>query len=268
MKSYAIDAFQERDEELSRLERQARMGWALERGMLERIGFGGSGTCLDLGCGSGQVSMLLAESFPGARVIGVEPSDALRHRARSVAGDRELSQRCTFVNGTAEAIPLPDGSVDLCLSRFVFQHLDDPVRALREIFRVLAPEGVVVIEDIDDRCVVVHEEPPDFGRFMVRSAGAQARLGGDRHVGRKLGSYLHRAGFERARTAIMPVSSDDIPLAALVEVFFGFRHEAMQAVDMFDQRDGDVMNELRGLPGVDGSWAAASVFFGHARKDR
>jgi len=99
------------------------------------------GMCLDLGCGTGRFTAVLAQTF-ACPVVGVEPSEAMLAVARAEAmPDVEWKQ------GTAEDIPLESASVGLVFMSQVFHHLSHPQEALREIHRVLMPEGCLVIRN-------------------------------------------------------------------------------------------------------------------------
>ena len=87
---------------------------------------------VDLGCGTARFTRLLAEVLH-ASVVGVEPS--MRMLAERELRDGPLAR---FVAGTAEALPLADGSIDLIFASMVYHHLR-PDAALAEARRVLRP---------------------------------------------------------------------------------------------------------------------------------
>src|ERR1051325_5508091 len=93
-------------------------------------------TALDLGCGTGRFSEALAARF-NAEVIGVDPSMKMLQQARR----KQLDGRVRYHSGRGEAIPLPDGSVDLVFMSMVFHHFDNPALAARECRRVLREGG-------------------------------------------------------------------------------------------------------------------------------
>jgi SAM-dependent methyltransferase len=97
---------------------------ALDRATLE-LGLSAASTVLDLAAGTGKLTRPLAERF--AHVTAVEPDDAMR---ACIAGDAR--------SGTAESIPLEDGSVDAVFVGSAFHWFDWP-RALAEIRRVIRP---------------------------------------------------------------------------------------------------------------------------------
>lgn len=102
---------------------------------------GGSiSTILDLGCGTGRFSEGLARRF-GARVVGVDPSEKMLDQARR----KRPSSGIHYERGTAEAIPLVAGAVDMIFMSMSFHHFTDPERAAWECRRVLRPDGSVVV---------------------------------------------------------------------------------------------------------------------------
>lgn len=99
---------------------------------------------LDLGCGSG--FWLQKYQHSAAKVIGVEPDPHLVDLARNRPG------RAQVLHGSAEHIPLPDGSVDVVHARFAYffpYRGFDPTPGLVEVGRVLTPGGKLVVIDND-----------------------------------------------------------------------------------------------------------------------
>lgn len=111
--------------------------------LASELGFGPGSTVVDLAAGTGKLTRGLITS--GARVIAVEPVPGMRTQLlRAVPAAEALA-------GTAEAIPLADGSADAVLVAQAFHWFDVPVAAA-EIRRVLRPRGGlgVVYNDWDD----------------------------------------------------------------------------------------------------------------------
>jgi SAM-dependent methyltransferase len=103
--------------------------------LAQRLSLGPGRTVLDLGAGTGKLSRLLVET--GARVVAVEPVEEMRRLLETVTGVEALA-------GAAEAIPLPDVSVDACTIAQAF-HWFEPVVALAEIHRVLRPGSALAL---------------------------------------------------------------------------------------------------------------------------
>ncbi|HHL21001.1 MAG TPA: methyltransferase domain-containing protein [Aliiroseovarius sp.] len=114
--------------------------------LLEELDLGAVNRVLDIGCGSGIVTLALARVLgPGAQAIGVDLSDGMLAFARQAAGQQGLDERAVFVKGDAEALDMPDGDVDAVVSLYAFRHLPHPDKAATEAFRVLRPGGRVAI---------------------------------------------------------------------------------------------------------------------------
>jgi SAM-dependent methyltransferase len=106
--------------------------------------FGGR-VWVDLGSGAGGLGLAMLEKLSEGTMVLMDPStDALR-RALESAQERRLSARTVTVLGSAESIPLPDGSVDVVVSRGSFYFWQDRAQGLREIWRVLRPGGRAMI---------------------------------------------------------------------------------------------------------------------------
>ena len=96
---------------------------------------------VDLGCGTGTLSELVAEH--GHRVTGVDLSARMVDRARCKT--RASGAAATFVVGDATAPPLPRASADVVLARHVIWALPDPLSALRRWVDLLRPRGRLVL---------------------------------------------------------------------------------------------------------------------------
>jgi SAM-dependent methyltransferase/GNAT superfamily N-acetyltransferase len=262
--SYSIVTLDDPNAELARLEAQARVGWGVELHWLRRAGFKDHSTYLDLGSGPGVTSFMLAQTFPRSKVIGVEPEAMLRERARERAEENGIQDRCEFIAGMGQEIPLPDDSVDFCYARFVMQHVPDPIPIFRELRRVTRPGGVVVVADVDDEGVVVYPEPEGLRDFQIRSSQAQRGLGGDRSVGRKLMAHMHAAGFAAPFTEVAPVTSHDLPKSLLVNIAFSFKEQTLKRAELWkDGPDDDVLRAMSGVAEDPDGWMLIPVFFSH-----
>jgi ubiquinone/menaquinone biosynthesis C-methylase UbiE len=105
---------------------------------------------LEIGCGTGNLALLVKRLHPDAEVVGMDPDPKALARARRKAGRKELPVRLD--RGFAEDLPYPDASFDRVLSAFMFHHLgpDEKVEALREVRRVLTPGGSLHLLDIGE----------------------------------------------------------------------------------------------------------------------
>ena len=94
---------------------------------------------LVLGCGPQPQPMLILTRM-GHRVVGVEPVQSFVETARQY-----LDAPASVLTGSAEHIPLPDNSQEIVFFESVLEHVDSIPQSLEEIYRVLAPGGVLYL---------------------------------------------------------------------------------------------------------------------------
>jgi SAM-dependent methyltransferase len=93
----------------------------------------------DVGCGTGALTHAILERCDPAAVTGIDASAAFVEHARAHTSDA----RATFLTGDAQALPLPDASVDAAVSGLVLNFVPEPARAAAEMARVVGAGGVV-----------------------------------------------------------------------------------------------------------------------------
>ena len=127
-------------------------------------------TVLDLGSGGGIDVLLSAKRVgPAGKVFGLDMTDEMLALARE--NQRQAgATNVEFLKGTIEAIPLPDGSVDVVISNCVINLSSDKDAVFREAFRVLKPGGRVAVSDV----VVRGDVPADVRRSMELWVGCIA----------------------------------------------------------------------------------------------
>jgi ubiquinone/menaquinone biosynthesis C-methylase UbiE len=103
------------------------------------------GEALDVGCGAGHLSFALAPHVH--RITACDPSDSMLATVRVTAAERGHSSIET-VQGRAEHLPFADARFDLVCSRYSAHHWLDLPAALRQMRRVLAPGGWLVLIDL------------------------------------------------------------------------------------------------------------------------
>lgn len=99
-------------------------------------------TILEPGCGTGRLTVELAETVgPAGRIVANDISSAMLRRARK----RRLGRRVRWVQGPAESLQLPAESVDRIVCFQSFPHFDDRRKVLRQFRQMLRPEGRLAI---------------------------------------------------------------------------------------------------------------------------
>ena len=102
---------------------------------------------LDLGCGTGTLTVLLKQTHPSAEIIGMDGDPIVLAIAREKATKQNVT--IPFDKGLAFQLPYSDSSFERVVSSLMFHHLtaEDKQRALGESFRVLKPGGELLIVD-------------------------------------------------------------------------------------------------------------------------
>jgi len=98
---------------------------------------------LDIGCGHGTLAIEMA--IRGGVVVGIEPGEAWRLVAQKRVAKLRCKKRITILAGEAEALPCADSSFDYVLSVQVLEHVKYPKNAIKELKRVLKPNGIVYV---------------------------------------------------------------------------------------------------------------------------
>ncbi len=141
-------------------------------------------TCvLDVGCGAGQTLRVIEEINPSATLLGLEPDET------ALATGRALSERIYFLKAEAEELPLADKVASHVICRVAINYMNQD-RAFREMIRVLAPGGKLILSFIGSGYAlkqVVHPERP----------GLRQRLGNLKDL--LAGMLLHAWGFQGQR---------------------------------------------------------------------
>ena len=188
--SYTID---ERNPERQQL--LAQLLAPSTREVLARLPRIPNARCLDLGCGQGNTTRLLAEAMGAAACVGVEYDPALVEYASTQVNPASVS----FQQGDVTRLSLPDASFDVVFCRFLLIHLADPMSAVREMLRVVRPGGYVVAYE------------PDFvGEFSDPESSALGLINRvwnglfqNPKGGRRLLRYFREAGASRLQGGVL-----------------------------------------------------------------
>jgi ubiquinone/menaquinone biosynthesis C-methylase UbiE len=106
------------------------------------------GRILDAGCGFGETLHYLAKNFPETELIGMDLSEPLLEIARSHNSQSDFLNKIEFINADVHNIPYPDEYFDVVLSINMVHLVDDPLKMLQELERVLHKNGYLFIADI------------------------------------------------------------------------------------------------------------------------
>lgn len=142
---------------------------------------------LEIGCGTGNLALLVKRMSPHLDVTGLDPDPRALARARRKA--RRAGLALQLDRGFADQLPYPDGHFDRVLSALMFHHLDADLRvaSLREARRVLRPQGSLHLMDFGGES--------HHGHGLARLARRSRRLQGNWDD--QIPALLREAGFSQ-----------------------------------------------------------------------
>jgi SAM-dependent methyltransferase len=199
MQTYAIKGGESGRERL-RVLSHIRQGATLD--LLDQIGVRPGMSCLDVGCGGGEVSRELARRVGASgRVVGLDMDLAQLEIVRTETVAQKFLN-IDYCVGDAAAPPSNLGRFDVVYTRFLLCHLKRPSETLSWMVSCLKPGGVLAIEDCDFSGYFCHPPSPAFDRYVELTAKVMRRRGGDPYIGLKLPSMLLESGLAIGGVAV------------------------------------------------------------------
>jgi SAM-dependent methyltransferase len=187
-----------RPDELERLINQARFVEQLTEHALRRAGLMPGARVLDVGCGPGDMSFLVARLVgPAGWVLGVDQAvDAVRTARSRAAGLGNVHFAVADLAG--DALPLRE-PVDALTGRLILMHLPDPAAVLRRLIRYVRPGGLVVFQEMNLGGASSEPACPLFDTAMGWVLAAFARAGVSPRAGLRLCQVFQDAGLPAPR---------------------------------------------------------------------
>jgi ubiquinone/menaquinone biosynthesis C-methylase UbiE len=106
------------------------------------------GKIIDVGCGFGATNLALAQRFPDSEFVGIDLSEPLLEIAKEAATKANLSGRVRFEKADVHQIPYPENTFNAALNINMLHLVENPIKMLNEIERVLVPDGYLFITDL------------------------------------------------------------------------------------------------------------------------
>ena len=173
----------------------------LNSAMLREMNLRGDERVLDLGSGLGQFTRMMARAVPQGHVVGIEFHTEQLAAAKRIAANDGESTLADFRSGDALNLDLGDewGTFDVAHTRFLLEHVPDPLRAVTSMVRAVKSGGRIVLADDDHGVLRLWPEPAGWMSLWDAYMRAYERIGNDPHVGRRLVQLLHQAGAHPVR---------------------------------------------------------------------
>lgn len=161
--------------------------------LLKTAGIGKGMKCLDVGCGGGYVTHLMAGFVgPQGRVVGTDSDGAILALAQEDAAAESLNN--VEFRRTDASICQEEEEYHLVYARFVLTHLSEPEKCLAAMVQTCKPGGLIVIEDIDFTGSFCYPPCGAYQKYTELYQQVVHRRGGDPNIGPKLPGMLRRAG--------------------------------------------------------------------------
>jgi len=151
-------------------------------------------TLLDVGCGPGTITLDFAEKLSSGTVVGIDSSEGIITKVLegvSPSGEKN----CSFKIGDAYNLDFGDNSFDIVHAHQLLQHLQDPIAALREMHRVVRPDGIVAIRDADYGGMIWSPSNPRLNEWMDMYQNMTRKNNVEANAGRFLFSWASQIDF-------------------------------------------------------------------------
>ncbi|MBS0190252.1 MAG: methyltransferase domain-containing protein [Phycisphaerales bacterium] len=238
----------------SEQERLSLMNTILNERTLRELAVREGDHVLDVGSGLGQMSIAIAkQAGTGGRVIGVERSAEQIEKALAALRISGLGHRqVDFRQGEAADPPLlpgEAGSFNLCFTRFLLEHVPDPLAVVRRMVQACVPGGRIVLADDDHELLKLYPEPAGFTEIWGAYMELYRRNRNDPVIGRRLVQLLHQAGATPTRNTWVwfgACSGNDM-FEPVVDNLAGILRGAAPTLEAQGLVDGDAMQYLCGV---------------------
>jgi 2-polyprenyl-3-methyl-5-hydroxy-6-metoxy-1,4-benzoquinol methylase len=170
--------------------------------LLKTAGISDGMKCLDVGCGGGYVTLLMAGLVgPQGKVVGTDSDAAILALAREDAEAGHF-ENVEFRHTDASNCQ-GEAEYDLVYARFVLTHLSEPEKCLNAMLKASKLKGVIVIEDIDFAGSFCYPYCAAYQRYTELYQQVVHQRGGDPNIGPKLPGMLRRAGAEEVQVNVV-----------------------------------------------------------------
>ena len=197
-----------------RLDLIARLFEATSRRFLEGAAPRAPHLALDLGCGPGNTTRLIADALRPERTVGLDRSGPFIERAR-----RDAPPQVEFVEHDVFVTPFPLEPADVIFARLLLAHLPDRSDVVARWITQLAPGGVALLDEIEE----LRTDEPAFTEYLPVAVEVVARSGGRLLAGPELGAMSDPPGTQRIWDQVVSLDAS----AAQVAPIFGMNLQVL-----------------------------------------
>jgi SAM-dependent methyltransferase len=215
-----------------------RVKWPTTQLLLRAAGLRAGMSCLDVGCGSGDVTLKMAALVgTEGNVVGVDRDQSILQLASQEAERQGLS--VNFRRLDTEELA-QESAYDLVFARYLLSHLPRPQRAVELMVRAVRPGGRLVLEDVFFPGHICYPTNPAFDRYLeLYQAVASAKEGGDAAIGVRLLGMALEAGLVEVRVGLVVPTFRDGEGKRVARVTMEHLREAVVGAGLASGREVD-----------------------------
>lgn len=149
---------------------------------------------VDLGCGPGFTTRLIASVLQARQTVGLDTSKRFLDMARSQA-----ASRIVYTQHDVTQVPFPTEAADVLFCHLLLPHLADPAAVLRIWASQLRPAGLLLVDEVSD----IQTTNPTFRTYLDAAERLLAGIGGDLYVGRRVERLGRVPGLRRISSRLV-----------------------------------------------------------------
>ena len=230
---------------IKHLHHQAKWTRGIRNHLYRRCGLLGRKKILEVGCGTGEITIELRERTNGELFSLDIKDDMLSIASRNL---QKYEDDINWIQGNILQLPFENESFDLIIIGFVLMWLDSALDGIKELVRVLAPEGILLLYGEPDYTAQIIYPPNDELNSLLiktlKTEGAQA------DIGRKLKALLVQAGLKAEIDLLAQLRSDEQlrnEFEAEWELIFKTSSDLYNIKQLEKMRDKDYENLKKGI---------------------
>lgn len=188
---------------------------------------------LDCGCGPGTITLDLANAIAPGTITGIDQAASQVQICWDHAKKQKINN-VNFITTEIYSLPFADNSFDAVFAHAVFEHLQTPLQALRELWRVVKPGGIVGLRSPDWGGFLITPTTPALDQAITYHKHLQQQNGGNPYIGRELGALVRQAGF----TTIKATASYEVyESLSLIAEYLALRIEASVEIEQVIEKE-------------------------------
>ena len=163
---------------------------------------------LEAGCGVGAQTKIIAPLNPKSNFVGIDLSSKSLRKAKASIEENHI-ENVVFKKADIFQLPFKDAHFDHIFLCFVLEHLSRPMEAVKELKRVLKPQGTLTLIEGDHGSTYFHPDSENAKKVVAAQVTLQKKKGGNANIGRELYPILHDSGFSDIMVSPRQVYVDD-----------------------------------------------------------